>query len=289
MKALVLSGGGVKSAHSVGMLQYIMGELHTHYDIYCGVSAGAINCAFLAQYPTGAEEEASHKLSDLWSTLNTKNIYKRWFPFGRLHGIWKPSLYDSSPLSDTIRNNIDLNKIRSSGKQIAVGTVSITSGKYTVFDQLSDYFIDAVIASASFPGFLTPVSFLGQLWGDGGIKEYSPLMKAIQLGAHNLDVVITSPQNRINHFLEKPNSADVLARSFDLSTDRITANDIEKTDFYNKMVTNGKPVHLNILRPDYNLVENILDFAPDKIKEMMEKGYAYAKRQYSVLQCNNCA
>ena len=247
MKALVLSGGGAKSAHSAGMLHYILGELHIEYDIFCGVSAGAINCAFLAQFPIGAEEEAANKLTELWGSLKTKDVYKRWFPFGKLHGIWKPSLYDSSPLSDTIRNNIDLNKIRNSGKQVAVGTVSITSGKYTVFDQLSDYFIDAVIASASFPGMLTPVNFLGQLWGDGGIKEYSPIMKAIQLGAHSIDVAITSPLNRVNHFLKKPNSADVLVRSFDLSTDRITANDIEKADFYNKMITNGKPVHINVL------------------------------------------
>lgn len=282
MKALVLSGGGVKSAHSVGMLQYILGELYIQYHILCGVSSGAINCAFLAQYPFGEEKEACAKLNELWRSLNNSSVYKRWFPFGRLHGIWKSSLYDSSPLSDTIRKHIDINKIRNSGKQVAVGAVSITSGKYTVFDQLSDNFIDAVIASASFPGMLTPVNFLGQLWGDGGIKEYSPIMKAIQLGAHSIDVVITSPKNRINHFLERPNSAEVLIRSFDLSTDRITANDIEKVDFYNKMVTDGKPVHLNILRSNHNLVADVLDFNPDKIKNMIENGYDYAKKNYII-------
>src|SRR5271170_486424 len=112
MRSLVLSGGGVKGAHSVGMLRHILGELKIKYDIYCGVSVGAINCAFLAQYPTGAEEEASAKLTELWNNLSTKDVYKRWFPFGRFHGIWNSSIYDSSPLSDLVRKHIDLSKIR---------------------------------------------------------------------------------------------------------------------------------------------------------------------------------
>lgn len=157
MRALVLSGGGSKSAHSVGMLQYILGELKINYDIFCGVSAGAINCAFLAQFPIGAEKEASTKLTEMWTKIQTKDIYKRWLFWGRIAGLWKSSLYDSSPLSDLVRENIDLNKIRESGKMVNVGTVSITSGKYTIFNQRSDHFIDAVIGSASFPGLLTPV------------------------------------------------------------------------------------------------------------------------------------
>lgn len=280
MRGLVLSGGGVKSAHSVGFLRHVIGELQVQYDIMSGVSAGAINVAFLAQYPSGAEQEASAKLVELWGKLNTKDIYKRWFPFGRLHGLWKPSLYDSSPLSDLIRTNIDLNKIRKNGKHVTVGTVSITSGKYTIFDQTSDHFIDSIIASASFPGFLTPVYFLGQLWTDGGVKEQSSIMKAIELGAHAIDVIITSPQTRINHFIEKPNSGQILKRSFDLATDKITSNDIEKSSYYNRMITDGKQVHISVFRPDYNLTEDVLDFNSIKIAEMIEKGYQDAKNKF---------
>jgi NTE family protein len=285
MKALVLSGGGSKSAHSVGMLRYILGECKINYDIFCGVSAGAINCAFLAQYPTGEEEEASAKLAEMWSKIKTKDIYKRWFFWGRTASLWKSSLYDSSPLADLIRTNLDLNKIRSSGKKVNVGTVSITSGKYTIFNQSSDYFIDAVIGSASFPGLLTPIQFMGQMWSDGGIKEYSPIVKAIECGADVIDVIITSPQTRINLFLPKPNIIDIVKRSFDLSTDKITANDIEKVQTHNMLaeinLAKGH-VNLNILRPDYNLIADLLDFSPEKIKEMMDRGYLDAKNKYII-------
>lgn len=284
MRALVLSGGGSKGAYQAGALKYILGELNVVYDIFCGVSVGAINSAFLSMYKTGEEQQSIAILSDLWSQLDNSSIYKRWFPFGRWHALWTNSFFDSSPLGNLLREKLSLDKIRASGKEVSVGTVSLSSGKYTLFDQRSDYFIDAVIASASFPGMLTPVKFLGQLWTDGGVKEISPIKKAVEMGADEIDVIITSPQTRVKRFVENPSTVDVLKRTIDLSTDKIMANDIEKVQMHNKLAEAGfegyKHVKLNILRPDYNLIEDLLDFRPEKIKEMMEKGYTDAKYKY---------
>jgi NTE family protein len=284
MRALVLSGGGSKGAYQAGALKYILGELHTTYDAFCGVSVGAINCAYLSMFPTGEEKKSVDTLVNMWQSMTTEKVYKRWFPFGRLHALWNKSFFDSYPLSNILRNGIDLDKIRKSGKMVNVGTVSLSSGKYTIFDQTSDHFIDAVIASASFPGMLTPVSFLGQLWTDGGVKEISPIKKAVDLGADIIDVIITNPKVRMKKFIENPTTVDVLKRSLDLSTDKIMANDIEKVEMYNRMaqagITEKKLVQLNIIRPDSNLIEDLLDFRPFKIREMMEKGYNDAKSNY---------
>jgi NTE family protein len=284
MRALVLSGGGSKGSYQVGALKYILGEKRVTYDALCGVSVGAINVAFLSMFKAGQEIEASNTLSNMWSQLDNSKIYKRWFPFGRWHAIWKRSFFDSSPLHNLLKSGIDLEKIRESGKHVNVGTVSLSSGKYTIFDQTSDHFIDAVIASASFPGMLTPVEFLGQLWTDGGIKEISPIKKAVELGADIIDVIICNPITRVKKFIENPTTVDVLKRSMDLSTDKIMANDIEKVEMYNILAKNGltekKYVQLNIVRPDLNLIEDLLDFRPEKIQEMMEKGYNDAKNKY---------
>lgn len=286
MRALVLSGGGSKGAYQVGALQHILGEQEVVYDAFCGVSVGAINCAFLSMFKTGEEKQSINTLAELWSKLNNSSIYKRWWPFGRWHSLWRKSFFDSSPLSNLLRGGLDLSKIRASGKPINVGTVSLSSGKYTIFDQNSDHFIDAVIASASFPGMLTPVKFLGQLWTDGGVKEISPIKKAVDLGADIIDVIITSPQTRVKRFIENPTTVDILKRSIDLSTDKIMSNDIEKVYMHNKLAEAGledrKMVKINILRPDYNLIEDLLDFRPEKIKEMMQKGYADAKYKYTM-------
>jgi len=284
MRALVLSGGGSKGSYQVGALKYILGEKRVKYDAFCGVSVGAINVAFLAMFKDGQEEESILTLSDMWSQLDNSKIYKRWFPFGRWHAIWKRSFFDSSPMYNLLKRGIDLEKIRESGKHVNVGTVSLSSGKYTIFDQTSEHFVDAVIASASFPGMLTPVEFLGQLWTDGGIKEISPIKKAVEIGADIIDVIICNPKIRVKKFIENPTTVDVLKRSMDLSTDKIMANDIEKVEMYNILAQNGltdkKYVQLNIVRPDLNLIEDLLDFRPEKIQEMMEKGYNDAKSRY---------
>jgi len=50
--ALALSGGGARAAYQVGVLRGIATKLpHTRFSIITGVSAGAINAAFLASRP----------------------------------------------------------------------------------------------------------------------------------------------------------------------------------------------------------------------------------------------
>jgi NTE family protein len=282
MRALVHSGGGAKGAYGVGALRHLLGNLQIQYDAYCGVSVGAINCAFLAQFASGQEKEAADQLVYLWSQIQTKDIYKRWWPFGAWHALWQTSMYDSSPLQQLIRKYIDLDKIRISDKKTSAGAVSLNSGKYTVFDQSSDHFIEAVIASASFPGMLMPVRFLDQLWSDGGIKEISPLKTAVDLGADTIDVIMTSPQTRIKKFIENPTTIDIMKRSIDLSSDKIMSNDIERMEMYNKLaeagLTGKKYVKINIIRPNHNLIENLLDFDPIKIREMMQIGFEDAHK-----------
>ncbi len=287
MKALVLSGGSSKSAFQVGALSYIIGELGVSYDIFCGVSAGSINASFLSMFPYGQEKMSISLLSNLWSKLDNSSIYKRWFPFGKLHVLWKHSFFDSSPLHNLIKKEISQDKILQANKQVSVGTVSLSSGKYTYFDQNSEHFIDAVIASSSFPGIFSPVRFLNQLWIDGGIKTMSPIQRAIDLGATEIDIIVTYPHTRINKFFHKPNIINILKRAFDLATDKISDNDLKFADFHNTIalanLSNKKYVKINVLRPEFNLLEDLLDFSPNKIQEMMEKGYNYAKRNYNII------
>lgn len=284
MKALVLSGGGVRGAYQCGVLQYLLGDLKLKYDILCGVSVGAINCAFLSMFSAGEESSSIEQLTAWWMNINNSKIYKRWEPFGRLHSLWKKSFYDSSPLHELVNGCLDINRIRSSGKNVAVGTLSLSSGQYSIFDQNSDHFINAVLASAAFPGMLAPVKFLDQIWADGGLKELSPLKTAIEMGATEIDAIITTPEIRVKRFLKNPTTVDILKRSFDLSADKITQNDIEKVQMHNKLADAGlsdyKNIKLNILRPNYNLIEDLFDFRPEKIKEMIKKGYQDAKYKY---------
>ena len=281
MNGLVISGGGSKGAHSVGAIRYLLGDLKIKFQVMCGVSVGAITAAFLAQFQSGEEEKASYELSKMWSKISTKDIYKPWKFWGRSAALWKDGFYNSEPLINLIRSNISLDKIRKSGKQVSVGMVSLSSGKYTVFDQNSDYFIDSVIASSLFPGMFPPIKIGNEFWMDGGTKQISPIDVAIRAGATDIHAIVTSPEKRIPKFIENPTAIDALKRAIDLSTEKIMSNDIEKVQMHNKLAEHGiigyHTVKLNIIRPKYNLIEDFLDFDHAKIKEMMEKGYVDAK------------
>jgi NTE family protein len=286
MKAIVLGGGGAKGAFQAGALKYLLGELEIKYDIICGISVGAINAGFLAQYKYGNEKQSAIDINNMWANLNTRLIYKRWFPFGKFHALWRTSLYNSSPLITLIKNNINLEKIRGSEKKISVGAVCLNSGKYTTFDQNDDFFIEAIAASSSFPGMLSPVLIRDHLFVDGGVKEHACIKSAIQMGAADIDLILTSPEIRNKHWIDYPNIGDVIQRSLELSTDKIMANDLEKAQFHNQLaaakLTDKTIVKLNIIRPEYNLTEDILDFNPKKLKEMSEAGYIEAVKKYVI-------
>jgi NTE family protein len=285
MKALVCSGGSVKGSHSCGVIQYLLGDLQTKYEILAGCSVGAINCGFLSLFPEGQEKEAALNMKNWWLKLDNSKIMTRWKPFGRLHAPWRKSFYDSSPLQDLIRSNITIEKVRASGKKVVVGAVSLNSGKYTLFNQDDDDFIDAILASSAFPAILSPIKMRGQLWMDGGIKTLSPISAAIHMGATEIDVITTSPAVRVKKFIDDPSILDIFKRAFDLSTDKILSNDIDIAIMHNELAKTGisykKIIKLRIFRPKQNLIEDTFDFDPKKIREMIELGYNDAKEQYN--------
>lgn len=286
MKALVCSGGAVKGAWAAGVIQYLLGDLSINYDIYTGTSVGAINTAFLAMFKSGEEKEAANLLKDWWLQLDDAKVYKSWKFWGRVAVAWKKSFYDSSPLHSLIRKNIDLNKIRASGKQIAVGALNVHTGKYTVFNQDSDDFIDAVLASSAFPATLLPIKINNDLFIDGGMKTLSPIKLAIEMGADEIDVITTSPDVRDKKFIEDPNIIDIVRRAFDVATDKILSNDLDLALMHNVLaeagLSNKKLIKLRIIKPHFNLIDNVFDFNPLKIREMIEKGYNDAKIKYTL-------
>jgi len=286
LKALVFSGGGSKGSFQAGALKYLLGNLKIDFQVLTGVSVGAINAAFLAQFKPGEEREAAEKISIMWSGISTKDVYIPWMPLGRFHSMWKGGFYNPAPMIKLIKSNISLERIRKSGKQVSVGVISLSSGKYQVFDQDNKDFIDAVIASSLFPGMFPPIKIGNELYMDGGLKQISPIDVAIKLGASEVCAIVTSPEKRLPSFIHKPSTIDSLKRAIDLSTEKIMSNDIDKVKMYNKLAAHGIPgyksVKLNIICPKFNLVEDFLDFNPVKIQEMMETGYECAKVNYDL-------
>src|ERR1044071_622644 len=71
---LVLPGGGARGAFQAGVLARLgEAKLLSKVRIVAGVSAGAINGAFLANHPDGLDQGAL-ELAELWSNLKTPRV-----------------------------------------------------------------------------------------------------------------------------------------------------------------------------------------------------------------------
>lgn len=74
--AIVLSGGGARSAYQAGVLRGLAKHFpRMRFPIIAGVSAGAINAAHLAAHP-GTMAEAAVELAQLWGNLQVENIFQ---------------------------------------------------------------------------------------------------------------------------------------------------------------------------------------------------------------------
>ena len=280
MRALVLSGGGVKGAYQLGALKKWLLEDKRDYDVLCGVSVGALNVSVLAQAKLGSIDEAYKKLEALWGTINDDKVYKKHF-FGMLSALWSTSVYSSKPLVDLICSTLDVKAVAASGRQVRVGCTSWTTGEYRLAEGTDPDFAKWVAASASFPVFLEPVEVGGQLWTDGGVRNVTPLATAIELGADEIDVIMcTNPdvpnpwdpagQHAIPGFLE---------RTVDLMSDEIIRADLKVCGLKNDIAERDekyRKIVVRVLQPSKKLVSDSLSFDPAVIQGLIATGYADA-------------
>lgn len=286
MKALVLSGGGAKGAYQVGVLRKWLGEEKKEYDILCGVSVGALNTSFLAMYGPGTAALAYKELKELWDGIDTSKIYRKWPLVGEAAALWKPAVYDSSPLQTLVRTRLDVARVAASGKKLRVGAVDLESGEYRLFGEDYQHIQEAVLASSAFPAMLLPVWLEASRWTDGGVRTVTPIQAAIDLGATEIDCVLCAAKEQGVKLPKAPNALWVAERSIDLMGDQIVADDFQVACRVNEVLKHNlklpwwssekRQIAMRLVRPQYSVGAS-LDFSPDKIRGMMAKGYEDAQ------------
>jgi NTE family protein len=229
--ALVLTGGGARAAYQVGFLRCLARNFpDLNIPIMIGVSAGAINASFLANYQ-GTFSEAVEELSNLWLSLTVDQVFcvDTWklvtnvFRWGvRLisGGIQKESsarsLLDSTPLRELlqmtlapeenvlagIRKNLLAGKLKAfaiTGTNYATGqAVTWIQGKDIRTwerpwrrSKITEITIDHIMSSAALPLIFPAVRVENAWYGDGSIRQSTPLSPAIYLGAKRILVIST--------------------------------------------------------------------------------------------------
>jgi NTE family protein len=227
MKGLVLSGGGARAAYQVGVLSFIAEKLPLQrFPIVVGVSAGAINASFVAGHP-GTARQSLQALADCWTSLSIEQVFHadvrklglsgaRWLWTmgigGKALGPRAEGLLDPSPLREFlieqlpihgIEENIELGQLHALG----LSATRYDTGQTVTFVQggagaptwervrrcgfAAKINVDHVLASGSLPLVFPAVRIDGQYYGDGSIRQATPLAPAIHLGADRLLAIAT--------------------------------------------------------------------------------------------------
>jgi NTE family protein len=199
-RALVLSGGGARGSFQVGMLRELVINRGLDFQVIRGVSVGSLNAAYLAQASTQGDSLANlaqqvEQLEAVWrdEIQGNSSVYKkRWGVLGLALGA--DSLYSLAPLRALIKKNVDFDAIKTSGRDFAVGTVSLVSGRYQEWTGDAEHFLERLVASSSIP-VVFPLVRLKQeeeVLVDGGVRNITPLASAFRAEPDELYVLLAS-------------------------------------------------------------------------------------------------
>lgn len=243
--ALVLMGGGARTAYQAGVLKALadmLAERHPPavstraafpFKWLFGTSAGALNASYLA-CRSAQGLNALSQLATFWGSLRSPSVYRldapTWVRANRVIAGWTlarqvkrhRALLDTLPLVDTLHRTIDLTQLEQALldrhiEALGVTASSYTTGEHWTFCQthpdtdtipwqrpgrrasFQPITIEHLMASSAIP-FLFPAVPLWvdnhkEYFGDGSMRQLSPLSPAIHFGARRILVIgVAQPQ-----------------------------------------------------------------------------------------------
>lgn len=226
---LVLSGGGARGAYQAGVMKAIA-EISEQVGvkqptpIVTGVSAGAVNAAFLAA-EINDFQVACDRMAMMWSKITAEQIFRtdalsagrsglRFITDATVGALYAKklarSLLDTAPLKTFLTENVNFNRIKENLRAGHFESLAVTAMNYTTSNSITfvhghenapmwqrsrrqseatPVSADHVMASAAIPMFFPPVKVGDGHYGDGCLRNTAPLSPAIHLGADRLLVI----------------------------------------------------------------------------------------------------
>lgn len=208
---LVLSGGGVRGAAHIGVMQ-VLEEEGIHITHISGASAGSI---------VGSLYAAGHPPKDILSFFKASEIFKI-----RNYALFKPGIIDTGKLMKLFEKYFEEDSFEKLEKKLFIVATDLEKGKSKVFD--SGTLIKTILASAAFPMVFSPVTIDDVLFADGGIMNNFPI-EPLEGTCDKIIGVYVNPVNPTNK--ESIDSAiAVLERSYHLSINASSVSKFERFD-----------------------------------------------------------
>jgi NTE family protein len=222
----VLPGGGARGAFQVGVLKALAellpkGSINP-FPILSGTSAGAVNTVVLAS-KARRFKVAMAELEHVWANFRCNQVYRtdtwtmlrsslHWMASVATGGLvtFPPSMLDNAPLRALLSRNVRFPRIQTAIdcgwlEAVAITAAGYGSARSTSFFQAKSGHpnwsrtrrvgirttlnLDHVMGSIAVPMMFPPVRIHGEYFGDGAMRQATPLSPAIHLGADRILVV----------------------------------------------------------------------------------------------------
>jgi NTE family protein len=293
---LVLTGGGARAAYQVGVLKGIAGLLRrgsgSPFPVITGTSAGAVSALALASNPAHFRQ-AVYAIERIWRDFRVHQVFKadtvsvlrsglHWM-LAMVTGGWlvhpPHSLFDNSPLWELLREKLNFDAIPRGLYKKHLSAVGICATSYANADSVTFYAcasaidpwqrafrkgarvqltLDHLMASLAIPFLFRPISLQDQYYGDGAMRQTSPLSPAIHLGANRLLVIGVGDTNTSGLGLRDPKAEPTFGQIFGFMLDSLFMDqlhaDLEHIKLFNQ-TAGARQIDTLVITPSQDLSE----------------------------------
>jgi len=260
----VLSGGASLGAIQVGMLQALF-ERHIRPDLIVGVSAGALNGAFVAARPQGPATAA--ELAEIWIDLHRGKV----FPLNPLTGLFgfaglRGHMVPDSGLRALIGRHLTTERLEDLRVPLHVVATDVLTGLEV---RLSEGPLPAaILASTAIPGVLPSVDWQGRALMDGGVANNTPISHAIELGARRVYVLATGQTCELE---AAPRGAlGMVLHATNLLVHRRLADDITRYRDAAELIVLPPPCPVRVQPMDFSQAESLIAQALQESRRFLD-------------------
>jgi len=245
---VALSGGGSKGLAHAGVLKYL-DEIDCQPEIMSGSSAGSIVASL---YSYGIRP---HEILDFFQSI----YFFNWKHFT----LTKPGFIDSNAFKSYFTKIFGEATLKELKIRTLITATDMVTGQLNVFDK-DTKIAEAILASSSFPGVMSPFEIDGNLYSDGGILNHFPT-DLLRDKCETLIGVYVSPIQSITH--KDLNSIKaVTARAFDLLSAKSNISKFEHCDW--------------LIESNELCQYNTFETNKQRMKEIFTIGYETAKKSH---------
>lgn len=271
LNQLSFSGGGAFGAVEIGILKHILEQEQeqSKYDLYTGISAGALNAGFLSYYEDISEGVKASE--EIYSGMKNSMIYNM-MPFTGI------SVLNTTPLRKTLTNIIN-DMPNNPIVHTLIGATNLYSGHLDIFrfeDNVDTDKVNILMSSSAIPGLFPPIQYRNMMYADGGTLG-NELLQVEHNGYLNI-TFITPYEGYIYNDSPITDLEDMLKRTMSIVVSNYN-NEFVKMNM--NCVNPIGELHYYYVSSEYLQGYNMLNFNDGS--KLVEIGYRYAKHEKYVL------